>query len=177
VMLPGWQGRRPAAAVRWDSNPSSESSICPGRRDEDALTWRFSLPAVPLGPPGTRGSRCMRTQRGPLAFRSRTSPAFQSCATRDRIGRSGTARLSCACDLPRRWSLRALLGGSVVGQVDDSPPVILEPDRALAQGEPLHRGGVAAGRRGRPRGHLGRSGRAGGQLPDRDAWLPDRSRR
>ena len=77
----------------------------------------------------------MRTQRGPLAFRSRTSPAFQSCATRDRIGRSGTARLSCACDLPRRWSLRALLGGSVVGQVDDSPPVILEPNHALAQGD------------------------------------------
>jgi hypothetical protein len=134
--------------------------------DQPAEDQRFPMPCGSSTDPRVSGS-----------VGSQTPSTLQSCATGDRIGRSGTARLSCACDLPRRWSLRALLGGSVVGQVDDSPPVILEPDRALAQGEPLHRGGVAAGRRGRPRGHLGRPGRAGGQLPDRDAWLPDRSRR
>jgi hypothetical protein len=66
------KGRWPAAAVRWDSIPGSDSSTGPGRGHEGPLTCRFSLPVVTTrARPGTRGHRCRRTQRGPSGVRSR----------------------------------------------------------------------------------------------------------
>jgi hypothetical protein len=74
----------------------------------------------------------MRTQRGTIGFPVADVSGAPVLRDQGSDRPVGHGKAVCACDLPRRWSLRALLGGSVVGQVDDSPPVILEPDRALA---------------------------------------------
>jgi hypothetical protein len=63
------KGRRPAAAVRWDSNPPSGSSGVPGRHDEGAPTCNFTIPIVTARAhrePGVPG--VIQTQCGPLWF-------------------------------------------------------------------------------------------------------------
>jgi hypothetical protein len=116
--LPRWQGRRPAAAVRWDSNPPPYCSSSRGRGREGAATWDSFVPIVTArARPYPQVTDAVRTQHGPAGPHPYQGSApgpvppgshLPAAGTMYRWRPLGTARLRWIVD--QTWTKPAMLG-------------------------------------------------------------------